>query len=181
MTNCAIVGGMTLWTVGHSTDPIDEFVRTIRAHGVTVIADVRRFPASRRHPQFGQEAMRTSLAAAHIAYDHFPDLGGRRHPRKDSHNTAWRLDAFRGYADYMETAPFEQGISRLLAVAERHRVALLCAERVWWSCHRALIADLLKSHGHEVLHILSAQRADPHPYTAAARIVEGRLTYRALF
>ena len=172
---------MTVWTIGHSTDPIEEFVHKLRAHSITLLADVRRFPGSRRHPQFGQDTLTTSLAGAEIAYEHFPELGGRRSPRKDSQNTAWRVAAFRGYADYMETSPFGDGMLRLLQAAEQQRVAIMCAERVWWSCHRALIADWLKHAGHDVLHILAAERVDPHPYTSAARIVDGHLTYRALF
>jgi uncharacterized protein (DUF488 family) len=172
---------MTLWTIGHSTDSIEEFLRKLRMHHIEVLADVRRFPASRRHPQFGQEALADALAGAQIAYVHFPELGGRRPPRRDSHNTAWRLDAFRGYADYMETPPFAAGMMRLLDAAAHYRVAIMCAERVWWSCHRALISDWLKSHAHDVWHILGVDRADPHPYTSAARLVDGQLTYRTLF
>ena len=111
---------------------------------------------------------------------HFPELGGRRRPRADSHNTAWRLDAFRGYADYMETPEFAAGIERLLSEANKQRAAILCAERLWWSCHRALISDVLKSRGHEVLHIRSAAPAEEHPYSSAARIVDGELSYRGL-
>ena len=171
---------MTIWTIGHSTDPIDDFLAKLRAHEITLLADVRRFPGSRRHPQFSQAALSASLDAAHIRYLHLPELGGRRRPRKDSHNSAWRLDAFRGYADYMETAEFASGMSRMLDAAEQQRVAIMCAERVWWSCHRALISDWLKSAGHEVVHILAVDRADLHPYTSAARIVDGRLSYRGL-
>jgi uncharacterized protein (DUF488 family) len=171
---------MTFWTIGHSTDAIGDFLSKLRAHEITLLADVRRFPGSRRHPQFAQAALSASLEDAHIRYLHLPELGGRRSPRKDSHNTAWRLDAFRGYADYMETPSFATGITRLLEAAGQERVAIMCAERVWWSCHRALISDWLKSHGHEVLHILAADRADVHPYTSAARIVDGALSYRGL-
>jgi uncharacterized protein (DUF488 family) len=171
---------MTICTIGHSTDPIEVFVGTLHHHGITAVADVRRYPGSRRHPQFGRDALRQSLADAGIAYEHFLELGGRRTPRRDSLNTAWRVAAFRGYADYMETPQFESGIARLLEFAGRHRAAIMCAERVWWSCHRGLIADLLKSRGHDVQHITSSDRAEPHPYTAAARIIGGRLTYAGL-
>ena len=172
---------MQLWTIGHSTDTIDDFIGKLQAHAITLVADVRRFPASRRHPHFAQQALRDSLAIAEIGYEHFPELGGRRPARKDSPNVAWRVDAFRGYADYMDTAPFQDGIDRLLGIAASHRVVIMCAERVWWSCHRSLISDLLKSRGHHVLHILASERADEHPYSAAARIVDGALSYRALF
>lgn len=171
---------MTIWTIGHSTDPLDDFLGKLRAHGITLLADVRRFPGSRRHPQFSQAALSASLDAARIQYLHLPELGGRRRPRPDSRNTAWRLDAFRGYADYMDQPEFAAGIARLLDAAQQQRVAIMCAERVWWSCHRALISDWLKSRGHEVVHILAVDRADSHPYTSAARIVDGRLSYEAL-
>ena len=171
---------VTVWSIGHSTDAIEVFLDTLAAHAITLVADVRRFPGSRRHPQFGQQALSRSLTAAGIGYAHFPELGGRRRARPDSANTAWRVEAFRGYADYMETAEFAAGVERLLQLAATHRVAMMCAERVWWSCHRGLIADWLKSHGHEVLHLMSAERTDPHPYTSAARIVDGRLSYRGL-
>ena len=169
-----------LWTIGHSTDTAGEFVAKLRVHGISLVADVRRFPGSRRHPHFGQAALAQLLDTAAIGYLHLPELGGRRRPQPDSHNTAWRLDAFRGYADYMETPAFGAGIARLLGAAGEQRVAIMCAERVWWSCHRALISDWLKSAGHDVRHILSTDRVDPHPYTTAARIVDGQLSYRGL-
>lgn len=172
---------MTLWTIGHSTDTGREFVDKLTAHGITLVADVRRFPGSRRHPHFGQEALSRLLGDAAIRYLHLPELGGRRRARPDSPNTAWRVEAFRGYADYMETPAFNAGIARLLDAAGQERVAIMCAERVWWSCHRGLISDWLKSTGHDVRHILSSERADAHPYTAAARLVDGRLSYRSLF
>ena len=172
---------MTIWTIGHSTDPIDEFLATLAAHNVTLVADVRRFPGSRRHPHFSQTTLADTLAVAEIAYLHFPELGGRRRPLKNSPHTAWKVDAFRGYADYMDTPDFAAGITRLLEAAAQRRVAVMCAERVWWRCHRALISDWLKSHGHDVLHIRSAARAEPHPYSSAARIVDGKLSYRGLF
>lgn len=171
---------MTIWTIGHSTDSCEAFIAKLRAHMIEVLVDVRRFPGSRRHPQFAQAALTDSLAKSGVDYLHLPELGGRRQPRKDSPNTAWRVDAFRGYADYMDTTPFAQGIERLVHAADERRVAMMCAERVWWSCHRGLIADHLKAAGHEVLHILTAERSDPHPYTSAARIVHGQLSYRGL-
>jgi uncharacterized protein (DUF488 family) len=170
---------VTLWTIGHSTDAIEVFVAALTAHGIAVLADVRRFPWSRRHPQFGGEALAATLAGAGIDYVHFEELGGRRRAAPDSPNSAWRVDAFRGYADYMETAAFAGGMARLLSCAERP-TAIMCAERLWWSCHRALISDWLKSHGHEVLHIRPGAKTEPHPYTSAARIVDGRLSYRGL-
>jgi uncharacterized protein (DUF488 family) len=172
---------MTIWTIGHSTDAIETFVATLRAQAIALLVDVRRFPGSRRHPQFTKDALAIALPAAAIDYLHLPELGGRRQPLKDSPNTAWRLEAFRGYADYMDTPAFAAGIDRLLQVAAGRRAAIMCAERVWWSCHRALIADLLKSHGHDVRHIMGSGRVEPHPYTSAARLVDGQLSYRGLF
>lgn len=169
----------TLWTIGHSNVSFDAFLERLRAQGIDRVADVRRFPGSRRHPHFGQEPLADALARAGIDYLHFPELGGRRRAAPDSHNTAWRNEAFRGYADYMETPEFRAGIDRLLDAAADHRVAILCAERLWWQCHRGLIADFLKAGGHEVLHI-TGKGAEAHPYTTAARIVDGRLSYRGL-
>ncbi len=169
---------ITLWTIGHSNVAIDVFLNRLRAHDIALIADVRRFPTSRRHPHFGKTALAAKLGEAGIGYLHLAELGGRRHSRPDSHNTAWRNDAFRGYADYMETPAFRAGIDFLLASARTRATAVLCAELLWWQCHRALIADHLKSDGHEVLHI-TAKGVEPHPYTSAARVVNGRLTYEA--
>ncbi len=149
----------------------------LRAHGIEAIADVRRFPGSRRHPHFGRDALRALLAAAGIEYHGFPDLGGRRTPRPDSHNSAWRNSAFRGYADYMETPEFDEAMRRLEQLAATRRTAILCAEALWWHCHRALISDYLKARGGEVLHITDANRTAPHPFTKAAHVVDGRLSY----
>ena len=168
---------VTLWTIGHSTRQIDDFLALLQEHDIAALADVRRFPGSRRHPQFSQEALAASLTHTGIEYVHFPELGGRREPRKDSPNTAWRNAAFRGYADYMMTPEFQAGIECLLALAVRSRTAIMCAEAVWWQCHRGLIADHLKAAGHEVVHIQGPHKSEPHPFTPAARIVDGLLTY----
>lgn len=168
---------VTVWTIGHSTLAIEEFIPLLTANGISILADVRRFPGSRRHPQFGADALSSALGESGLRYEAFPDLGGRRDPRPDSVNLAWRNASFRGYADYMETAEFRAAIERLLAMASAQRVAVMCAEAVWWRCHRGLIADYLKAAGHEVLHIGGSGAAAPHPYTPAARIVDGRLSY----
>jgi uncharacterized protein (DUF488 family) len=165
-----------IWTIGHSNVGIDALLTRLRAHGITLVADVRRFPASRRHPQFGQAALKTSLEAAGIGYLHLADLGGRRTPRPDSPNSAWRNDAFRGYADHMETPAFGAAITTLVNRARTEHTAIMCAELLWWQCHRSLIADYLKAAGHEVLHI-TAGGVTEHPFTSAARIVEGQLSY----
>ncbi len=169
---------VTVWTIGHSTRTIEEFVRVLEAHGIKAVADVRRFPTSRRYPHFDARELQRSLTEVGIEYLPFPELGGYRRPRADSINTAWRSKGFRGYADYMETAGFQRGIERLLAMARERRSAVLCAERLWWRCHRALIADYLKARDVSVIHIEDAEKTVAHPFTSAARIIEGRLSYR---
>jgi uncharacterized protein (DUF488 family) len=169
---------MRIWTIGHSTRTIDEFISLLRENGIKLVADVRMFPGSKRYPQFGREALAKSLGESSIRYEHFPELGGRRKAKTDSRNTAWRNASFRGYADYMETEQFQNGIERLLDVAAKAGpTAIMCAEAIWWRCHRSLISDYLKARGIEVMHILDANKVEPHPYTSAARIVDGTLTY----
>lgn len=172
-------GQTNIWTVGHSTQTIGDFLALLSANGIKALADVRRFPASRRHPQFNQDEVRESLAAESIEYLHLPELGGRRRARPDSANTVWRNPSFRGYADYMETDAFRAGIERLLLLAWDKRTAVMCAEAVWWRCHRALIADYLKASDFNVIHIDSAARNTVHSYTSAARISSGKLSYAA--
>ncbi len=169
----------TIWTIGHSTRPLDAFLAVLEAFGIEAIADVRRFPGSRRHPQFAREALAASLAAQGIAYAWLPELGGRRVARPDSPNVAWRNAAFRGYADHLGSAEFATGLQRLLALSVAQRTAILCAETLWWRCHRALIADVLSVRGIEVVHIMDAAHSVVHPMTAPARVVAGELTYAA--
>ncbi len=168
-----------IWTIGHSTLSGENFLALLRANEIRALADVRRFPGSRRHPQFGQASLSAALTAAQIEYVHLPELGGRRPARADSPNTAWRNAAFRGYADYMMSAEFHSGIARLLEIGAARRTAIMCAEALWWQCHRSLIADFLKAGGHIVRHILSSGKVELHPFTSAARIVNGALSYRA--
>src|SRR5262249_51801815 len=156
-----------------------ELTALLRAHGIVQLADVRTVPKSRRHPQFVREALARSLPAAGIAYRHMPGLGGLRKPRADSRNTAWRNDSFRGYADYMETAPFEQELAELLAWAVTP-TAVMCAEAVWWQCHRRLIADALTARGVDVRHIMTLTAAPAHELTPFARVESGRVTYPGL-
>ena len=170
---------MRIWTIGHSTRTIDEFISLLEENGVKLLADVRTWPGSKRYPQFNKEALAESLDANGIRYEHFPELGGKRKSKQDSRNTAWRNASFRGYADYMETEQFQKGIERLLDVAaESGPTAIMCAEAVWWRCHRSLISDYLKARGVEVQHILGANKVEPHPYTSAARILDGELSYQ---
>jgi len=167
-----------IWTIGHSTRKIERFTSLLEENGIKLVADVRGLPGSKRYPQFNKEALAQSLRERGIRYEHLPELGGRRKPRPDSRNTAWRNASFRGYADYMETEEFHKGVRRLLDLAnETGRTAIMCAEAVWWRCHRALISDYLKAQGIEVTHIVDANKSEPHPYTSAARMVDGTLSY----
>jgi uncharacterized protein (DUF488 family) len=167
-----------IWTIGHSTRTIEEFIEALRAHGIKLVADVRLLPGSRRFPQFNKETLAKSLSDHGITYEHFPELGGRRRPHKDSRNTGWRNEAFRGYADHMETTEFVAGIARLREEMKSHRAAaIMCAEAVWWKCHRSLIADYLKAQGTEVLHIIDAHKSQPHAFTSPAKILNGKLDY----
>jgi uncharacterized protein (DUF488 family) len=169
-----------LYTIGHSTRSAEDFIAILHAHGVKLVADVRLLPGSKRYPHFNAEQLQRSLGAAGIRYEHFRELGGRRKPRPDSTNTAWRNEAFRGYADYMETPEFAAGVQRLLDSAAAYgRTAIMCAEAVWWRCHRGLVSDDLKVRGYEVLHIINAERTESHPYTSAARVLDGTLSYKA--
>jgi uncharacterized protein (DUF488 family) len=167
----------TIWTIGHSTHPIEEFLGLLAEFRIEIIADVRSFPGSRRYPQYGREALAATLAAHAIGYHWLPLLGGRRKASPDSPNIAWRNASFRGYADYMSTAAFAQGIAEILEIAAKTRTAIMCSEAVWWRCHRSMIADALCVRGIEVVHILDAKHTVVHPMTAPARIVGGILTY----
>ena len=169
-----------LWTIGHSTRSAEDFVALLEENKVKVLVDVRRFPGSRRYPHFNSENLERVLKTHGIEYVHFEDLGGRRTPRKDSLNTAWRNEAFRGYADYMMTPEFPAAMKRLLGFAEKRRTVVMCAESLWWQCHRALIADYAKAEGVKVWHILGPGKLEEHPYTSAAQIVDGQLSYRGM-
>ena len=169
----------TIWTIGHSSRPLDEFLALLAQQRVEVLADVRRFPGSRRQPQYAQDALAASLARTKIRYCWLPALGGRRRARADSPNGAWRNASFRGYADHMASEEFARGMDELLALAAGRRTAIMCAEAPWWRCHRALIADQLCVAGIEVVHILDRTHSVAHPMTAPARIVRGALSYAA--
>jgi uncharacterized protein (DUF488 family) len=167
----------TVWTVGHSTRRADELVAVLQAYDIELVADVRRFPGSRRLPQFASAALEETLGAAGIMYQWFPALGGRRRPDPDSPNLGWRHPAFRAYADHVATEEFAAGLFELLMVALGLRTVVMCAEVLWWRCHRRLIADVLTSLGLSVVHIRDAEHAEEHHLTAPARIVRGGLTY----
>lgn len=167
-----------IWTIGHSTRPFEEFVAMLHSFKIELVADVRSFPGSRKFPQFNKETLAITLPENNIEYFHLRNLGGRRKVNKDSKNTAWRVLAFRGYADYMETTDFKEGIKELKNIALKQRTAYMCSEAVWWRCHRSMISDYLKVQGWKVMHIMAIDKEDEHPFTAPAKIVNGELSYR---
>jgi uncharacterized protein (DUF488 family) len=154
-----------------------DFLSLLAAYDIAALVDVRRFPASRRYPHFNGPALQAALAARSIEYLGLPSLGGRRAPVPGSPNTGWRNESFRGYADHIATEEFADGMRELRALAERKRTAIMCAEAVWWRCHRSLISDVLKAEGWKVVHILNEKSASEHPYSSPARIVDGKLAY----
>jgi uncharacterized protein (DUF488 family) len=164
-------------TLGHSTLALEDFLALLAAHAIDAIADVRRFPASRRHPHFAREPLAASLGARGVAYSWLPALGGRRDPRPDSPHAAWRNASFRAYADHMDGAEFEEGLAALLELARDRHAAIMCAEAVPWRCHRQLIADVLVVRGVEVLHVTGRGDATPHRLTPFARAEGGRVIY----
>lgn len=166
-----------IYTIGHSTHSLEDFLGMLQSFDIKVLADIRRFPGSRRFPQFDKENLQVSLPKNGIRYAHLPDLGGRRKSRKDTRNTRWRNDSFRGYADYMETAAFEKAIAELEHIASKQPTAYMCSEAVWWQCHRSMVSDYLKAKGWTALHITAKGKAQEHQYTEPARIVDGRLCY----
>src|SRR5579864_5069231 len=169
----------TVFTIGHSTRTLEELIAALQAHGIRTLVDIRSFPMSRRLPHFNREALEQELPPAGIAYVWMNDLGGRRKKqRDDSPNLALRNDSFRNYADYMLTGPFQRAAEDLLRLAEQAPTSVMCAERVYFRCHRMLVSDYLVAHGHEVLHIDGAGPTRPHKLMAEARLLDGRLIYR---
>ena len=166
-----------LWTIGHSTRSFAEFLEMLHAQRIQVLVDVRRYPMSRRHPQFNAEALQQTLKGIGLEYRPMAGLGGRRSPQPDSPNVGWRNASFRGYADYMQTEPFRLALASLSSIASQARTAVMCAEAVPWRCHRSLIADAMTSQGWRVLHILAKDKVDAHSLCAFARIDDGRVTY----
>lgn len=166
-----------IWTIGHSTHPLGEFVDMLLSFEIEVVADIRSFPGSRRYPQFNKENLEQSLPDLGFEYVHLLDLGGRRKVKPDSINTNWRHPAFRGYADYMESAEFKKGITELTDLASKKRIAYMCSEAVWWRCHRSMVSDYLKLKGWKVMHIMGVGKSEEHPYTSPARVVNGKLLY----
>lgn len=166
----------TIWTIGHSTHSIEELVSMLHSFNIDIVVDVRSYPGSRKFPQFNKEALEISLPENKIQYFHLKKLGGRRKVKPESKNTSWRHIAFRGYADYMETDVFLEGIKELIDIAQKGRTAYMCSEAVWWRCHRSMISDYLKANGWDVQHIMQIGKSNEHPYTQPVRIVNGELT-----
>ena len=167
----------TLWTLGHSTRPIDEFIGLLRAHQISLLVDVRTIPRSRYNPQFNRETLAQSLHDAGLQYRHLPELGGLRKPMNNSLNDGWRNASFRGYADYMQTEEFHRGIEALIALGSQDKTTVMCAEAVPWRCHRSLIADALVSRDWDIRHIMSPEKATRHVLTSFAHVEEGKLAY----
>ncbi len=164
-------------TIGHSTRTLAEFIRLLQIHAVTCVVDVRTVPRSRHNPQFNRDTLPTSLKEAAIGYVHLPGLGGLRHTTKDSINTGWRNASFRGFADYMQTSEFKKALNELIHLANRNRIALMCAEAVPWRCHRSLIADALLVRGIRTEDIMSPTRRQIHTLTSFAKVRDAMLTY----
>ena len=173
-------GALVIYTVGHSVHTAEAFVTLLAFHGIRQLADVRTVPASRRHPHFGQQALKAFLAEHGIVYRHFPGLGGLRKPRRDSINTAWRHDGFRGYADHMQTPAFQEAIQSLEEFAAVAPTTIMCAEAVWWECHRRLLSDALLVRGVPVRHILGTAAAKPHELSEFARLQPDGVIYPGL-
>lgn len=170
---------LTVWTVGHSTRGATEFLDILRAHDIQLLVDVRRFPGSRRLPQFSRDALKAAVEDRAIVYCWLPHLGGRRSPIADSPNDGWRHRAFRGYADHVASEEFAEGLFDLLMLANGMRTAVMCAEVLWWRCHRRIISDVLVSLGVQVIHVRDAKAAEPHRLAPPARLIRGRLSYES--
>lgn len=167
----------TVYTIGHSTLTITEFLLALDFYEIKILVDIRRFPVSRKYPQFNQENLKNSVEAAGIKYIHLLDLGGRRKAKLDSKNTGWRNEYFRAYADYMETDAFESAANELERLALDQTTAYMCAEGLWWRCHRSMVSDYLKAKGWQVLHIMPTGKTQEHPYTSPAKIIGHKVYY----
>ncbi|HLR26205.1 MAG TPA: DUF488 domain-containing protein [Fodinibius sp.] len=167
----------TIYTIGHSTRDLEEFIEMLQSFDIRALVDIRRFPGSRKFPHFNKENLADELPKIGINYSHSEALGGRRKVQEDSKNGRWRNDSFQGYADYMETNDFEKAVEQLETLASNQPTAYMCSEAVWWRCHRSMVSDYLKAKGWEMLHIMGTDRADEHPYTSPARVVGDRVSY----
>lgn len=166
-----------LYTIGHSTHSMEEFLEMLKNFDIRLLADVRTLPGSRRFPHFDRENLEKVLPAAGIEYRYMKELGGLRKTHKDSHNTIWRNASFRGYADYMETDEYHEAVKKLVQLAAAQTTVIMCAEAVWWRCHRSMIADTLKAEGWKVLHIMGPHKEEEHPYTKPATVIDGKVIY----
>lgn len=171
------LGKPTVYTIGHSTRSLTEFLDMLQSFEIQTLVDIRSMPGSRKFPQFNQEDIKVSLEENGINYLHLIDLGGRRKVKKDSKNTRWHNASFRGYADYMETKQFENAIEKLEQIAFVQTTAYMCSEAVWWRCHRSMVSDYLKAKDWTVLHIMTVGKVQKHSYTEPARIVDGKVVY----
>ena len=168
---------LTIFTIGHSTRPLNEFIELLRANGVKSVIDIRTIPRSRHNPQFNRDTLGPALRKSGIAYVHLKKLGGLRHAKQDSANLGWHNASFRGFADYMETPEFATGLARVIKLAERKRSALMCAEAVPWRCHRTIVGDALVVRNIQVLDIVGTSVPRPHKLTPFARVHGMRITY----
>lgn len=167
----------TIYTIGHSTRSMEEFIALLQDFKIEILVDIRRFPGSKKYPHFNADNLTLSLPDAGIKYQPLLGLGGRRKIHKDSKNTRWRNASFQAYADYMETPEFEDAIKELSLIAQKSRTAIMCSEAVWWRCHRSMVADYMKAKGWKVLHIMAMDKATEHPYTKPAIIINDEVTY----
>jgi uncharacterized protein (DUF488 family) len=166
-----------IYTIGHSTRDIDEFVEMLQSFEIKTLVDIRRFPGSRKYPHFNQETIKKTLTDSGINYIHLEGLGGRRKEIDKSGKSRWRNSSFRSYAAYMETHEFRTAAKELMDISSRTRTVYMCSEAVWWRCHRALVSDYLKVNGWTVYHILTKDKIEEHPYTSPAKVVDGKLSY----
>lgn len=166
-----------VYTVGHSTHTLEIFISMLQSFGIQALVDIRRFPGSRKFPDFNKDALAAAMQNAGIVYTHLQGLGGRRKVQQNSKNDRWRNTSFRAYADYMETEDFTTAMAELEALALKQPTAYMCSEAVWWRCHRALVSDYLKAKGWTVLHIMAEGKAQEHPYTSPARVVGDQVYY----
>lgn len=166
-----------IYTIGHSTHSITQFIEMLHSFAIKTLADIRRFPGSNKYPQFNKDNLEEALKQNGICYIHLEDLGGRRKVQANSKNNKWRNDSFRGYADYMETPAFENAVTKLEIIAMKQTTAYMCSEAVWWRCHRSMVSDYLKAKGWKVMHIMAVGKAEEHPYTSPARVVDDRVCY----
>lgn len=166
-----------VFTIGHSTRPLENFIEILKGHEIALLVDVRTIPRSRHNPQFNKETLPKELKGARIGYRHMKGLGGLRRPRPDSPNMAWRNASFRGFADYMLTEEFAKNLERLIALAKKRQIAIMCAEAAPFMCHRSLIADALQLKGLKVVHVSGRTGGSRHKRTPWARVRAGRITY----